>query len=599
MFDRCLPQGAGRRARGAGRKVRGGRRALRPAPCALLLLASLSACQAPQPAAPPPSDSPADRRRAALGDLDTGRFIRVADFESPAQLHDISLFPPPQDSAPAAPPIEITRTEFGGQAMRVPLTAHERLAVELEPATDSARPNDWRPYTLLLMNIRAAAAAACEITIECDGDPQRWSQTVQLYPMWCLLRFDLVELAECIDLTRIRRITWRLLTDDPTELWLDDLILSDNRKYLFGESTAAGELYVRRAGRYLEVGARGRLELAFDDGVIARATLGDGVNVAGPFGLGPWPIAMDLADGRPPARFFADPAAAVERAGRVLFASERIEEASPLRVVVTGEWRFIDSDFQQDTPPANLEVPPAQRWRYTIHRSGQVFIEVVSDAGDEGWPGRDFGYSLTFRGATRRDTPRSADSGPRLVAADPCQIDFGPGSASNVCWATFPRMTSLTTADSDDGAAVGFVAAGQPATERFRAVHGLRWSPTLTPRPLAEQFATLLADEPRCHMRAGRLRTDAPGDADADGFNEAEGCYELALDGNLLRCTFDQPERLLIDPMFRIDGAAGRQCWIYANGRAVQATARDATGRLLFTLPGIVRPPLLIEANVK
>lgn len=562
-----------------------------------ILLVAQTGCQAPQPAAGSTRKSPAVMLRDARGDLDTGRFIRVADFELPGDVHGLLLHPLPPDPESATPPIEIADDDFGGKAMRVRLSAPEHLSMECGGPAGADRPVDWRPYTLLLMSVRASRASDCEVAVECEESPRRWMQVVRAAPRWNLVRVDLADVAESVDLSRIRRITWRLLSEEPTELWIDDVILSDNRKYLLGGDSSAGDLYVCRSGRYLSVGVRRRFELSFDDGVIARATFGDGLNVSGPLGLGPWPMTMNLVEGRPPPRFIADPAAAFERDDRVLFATETVEEASPLRVVVVGEWRFLEPGVVSQAVEAG--APPGQRWRYTIHRSGQVFIESVSHAPDDGWLGRDFGYSLTFRGVVGRDAARGAEGGPRLAAADPAQIDFGPGLASNVCWAMFPPMTSLTTADSDDGAAVSFVATGRSGESQVRVVHALRWSATLTPRAQAEQFAALLTNPPRCDARAGRLRTDAAGDSNADGFNEAEGCFELALEDGLLRCVFDAGERMLIDPMFRVESARGRPCWIYANGRAIQSSARDAEGRVLFSLPGAVRLPLLIEINAR
>ena len=97
----------------------------------------------------------------------------------------------------------------------------------------------------------------------------------------------------------------------------------------------------------------------------------------------------------------------------------------------------------------------------------------------------------------------------------------------------------------------------------------------------------------------GSAVTDAFGDLDRDGFNESEGCYELALGDGLLRFTLQPGAFLRHQPTFRVHGTAGRQCWVYADGRIINRQGRDQRGELMFRLSRAISAPLTIELNTR
>jgi hypothetical protein len=88
---------------------------------------------------------------------------------------------------------------------------------------------------------------------------------------------------------------------------------------------------------------------------------------------------------------------------------------------------------------------------------------------------------------------------------------------------------------------------------------------------------------------------DAPGDLNHDGYNECEGCYELAADRGMARFTFDPGTLLRHRPAFRIAQTAGRRCWVYADGQIVGTLGRDRSGELCFVIPGVVITPRAVE----
>ncbi|MFQ6049307.1 MAG: hypothetical protein ACE5K7_08085, partial [Phycisphaerae bacterium] len=97
-------------------------------------------------------------------------------------------------------------------------------------------------------------------------------------------------------------------------------------------------------------------------------------------------------------------------------------------------------------------------------------------------------------------------------------------------------------------------------------------------------------------VRVGALVRNDPGDFNNDGFNESRGYYSIALDGGLARFSFNRPGQLRFYPTFKLYNSAGRQCWVYVDGRLIQRTWRDRQGRLLFQIDRIIDKPITVEA---
>src|SRR5690606_13758618 len=111
---------------------------------------------------------------------------------------------------------------------------------------------------------------------------------------------------------------------------------------------------------------------------------------------------------------------------------------------------------------------------------------------------------------------------------------------------------------------------------RLPAAHLL----TVWPSDMDSEAAAAIADDYRrpaaLAVHNGRLLRGRDGDFDRDGYNEAEGVYELELDDGLLRLRLDPGPAPRERVRLRVAGAAGRECWVYADGRIVQTVGRDA-----------------------
>ncbi len=124
------------------------------------------------------------------------------------------------------------------------------------------------------------------------------------------------------------------------------------------------------------------------------------------------------------------------------------------------------------------------------------------------------------------------------------------------------------------------------------------WPADLDAAADAEAFVADYQHPATIHVQQGRLRTDALGDLDHDGFNESQGVYELAADGAIVRFVFDPAGLLRPRPMFRIAGTAGRRCWVYVRGRILDVQSRDRFGDLLIVLDEVVTGPLTVEVTI-
>jgi hypothetical protein len=90
------------------------------------------------------------------------------------------------------------------------------------------------------------------------------------------------------------------------------------------------------------------------------------------------------------------------------------------------------------------------------------------------------------------------------------------------------------------------------------------------------------------------ILTDA-GDFNNDGFSEGVGHYAIRLDGNVARLQVDSGDRLRIGAAFKVIGIAGRDVWVYLDGRLIRQTYRIDNDTLLFAMPGAFEGEHLIE----
>lgn len=374
------------------------------------------------------------------------------------------------------------------------------------------------------------------------------------------------------------------------------------------EDARTGELYALHRDARFVVGSPGRFELEFADGVIvawrgepdvdAEGERPETSNLADRDGLGPWLVALPDDWAAPGSPGTGDPRWRVDW-GPAVAASQRVVEQSRFRTVIEGRWRFV-VDPERDAAPADVDARPGFTWRYTIYPHGAVYVHVAGHARGQAWPSARVGALLALR-ADAGFEPAAAAGHPGSRAGAAYVLAARPGrQRADMLWSWSPadlyaRFAPLTCDDADSELLlVGDLA----ANDELRSAFLLR----LWPHDLEgdEEARSLAADYQRpaaLRVATGRVVTDAPGDADGDGFNEAEGCYELSLERRGLRAEFDPGATIRFDPIVRVRGVEDRQAYVYVRGRSVNAVGRDAENNLLVRLARAVSSRATIEIH--
>ena len=359
------------------------------------------------------------RMQRVYPDLASGRFVCLADLNTLPQAALFRTLGPAGEEVEDQPGISVRRSidETGAGGLRVRLNGPEdRLVFDGERSAKLALLRDWQKYNLLLFNIHGPPGGLMlEFTVRSGTEtPLRSTRKLFAEPGWQLYRFDLAEIGEELDLADVRALSWRApRLSAPIDLYFDDFLLADNTRYLFGQDADEGELYVVSAGRRIVVGARGRFELAFSDGVIVEWHAGDEHNLTVRSGLGPWPVPLPEGWNRRRAEpiVYDDPELWAAWGERIA-ATQHVVEQSGFRVVLEGLWRFLR---KPDEPPAEPDpaATPEHSWRYAIYPSGQVYVRITSHARDAGWPDARVGYAVALneRSGFERVTPELAYGG--------------------------------------------------------------------------------------------------------------------------------------------------------------------------------------------
>ncbi len=541
------------------------------------------------------------RMRDTYADLASGRFISLADFETPGQeLLFRSVGVDGVAVRHAQPTLSIlrSRNETGGMGLKAVLAdANDQIVCDGQRARERVLVRDWRDYGLLLMSIYGPPQGLMlEFTLQSGQQtPLRWSRTVPVHAGWNLVRLDLAAAGDWINLADVRAMIWRApQSAAPIDLYIDDLIIADNTQPILGENAGPGEFHVYTRGRRLYVSVNERFALALADGQIVGWRSGGDDNLADPDGLGPWPVPLGEDWRKAPATALAydDPQIFADW-GTSVATTQRIVEATPFRVIVAGQWRFVSGDAPPRAEAAAGPDAAGHAWQYVIYPSGAVYVLAESRAPAAGWRAAHLGYAVAVDG---RRSFRRIDA--PAVDADTEAARFvlmsrtGSGRA-DLLWA-WPRATQFSCdrelASTDERRAAVIV--GDIATAPIvQTAHLLRFWPTdIDAAPEAASLASDYRTPATLTLTAGHLVTDVPGDLDRDGFNESEGTYELAQDGDALRYDLVCGPSLRYEPVFRVHNTAGRRCWVYARGRLVTDTGRDVDDNLLFRLGRVVNP---------
>ncbi|GMU84225.1 MAG: hypothetical protein AMXMBFR47_40950 [Planctomycetota bacterium] len=578
-----------------------------------LLSAILGGCQSPGPAAtpgsqpvtrpagpPPPSGATLARFQRAYPELASGRFIILADFNSPDQAAYCRVVD--AEGRPKAPPeisITLARNETGPGGLSSKLERKgDRVEFDLADAPD--RPTlvrDWSPYAIFLASLFGPPQGAV-IQLSISDDKNAWSRRFVARPGWNLLRVDLREIADTIDLRHIRSVAWSAPEiSAPLEIALDDFVLADNTRWILGDpATPPERLYAFSRGRRLHVGTAGRFEIAFADGQIVWWQGPADGNLAPLHGLGPWPtpLPLDWTLRREKPPVYDDPAN-YENWGVPADATQEVVESTPLRVVIRGQWRY-ESAENRATPIAER---PGHEWQYTVYADGRIYVRVRSEARSATWTQPLLGYALAVnqKGGFRR-----IRSEPAYAQREPVHFTlFSPQApaAPDLLWiphtpAQCAKQIELESADGRLAVTMGDLETA-PTVE---SAHLIRiWPTDLNGAPDAETFAADYQYPAKIDIRKGRLRTDLPGDLNADGFNESEGLCEVAMADGLLRFEFTPGRWIRHAPAIRIHGLDGRECWVYCDGRILTPAGHDGAGNPVFTLPRSTGRPMMVDVN--
>ncbi|HSW46044.1 MAG TPA: hypothetical protein VLM89_10785, partial [Phycisphaerae bacterium] len=240
-----------------------------------LMLAGCGPMATTRPAYEPALAPTTDRLVAAYGDLASKRFQILADFETPEQ-GSLFRFEAGGASNPMTITTERARPETGVGALKLALlNSSQRVAAVDSPDSRWGLFRDFSKYQMLLFSAfspRELGGFTFSVTSGTDTRLTYQHTRVFLKPGWNLIRIDLADMSEQINLADVREMQfWCDPLDTPIDLYLDDLILVDNRESLFGRPEGEpGDLYVLSQGRRLVVGASERFELVFHRGRIVQ-----------------------------------------------------------------------------------------------------------------------------------------------------------------------------------------------------------------------------------------------------------------------------------------------------------------------------------------
>ncbi len=546
-----------------------------------------------------------DRLVAAYEDLASKRFQVIADFEDPVQATLFRL-EPAGDKGTVGVSTDNAQLRTGVGSLKVTFpSAKSTLVCGTHPDSQWGFPRDWSKYNLLLVSVYSAGPlGGFAISAQSGTDrPMRFDNPpLLLEPGWNLIRLDLTDMAEQIDLTDMRAIELRCESiEAPVEINLDDLILVDNsRDLFFTPERQPGDLYVRAVGRRLAVGAIDRFELVFSHGRIRQwFDLGFQKtrihNLVGVGALGPNPSVVSGDE---------TPTALVENAARTLGTGTTLEtfqglvHASVLRIMLQGEWRF--------TPPnaAPAEGDPRLRWVYSVYRDGRVYVECTGSV-----PGSDAARQVAFtfccdatmdfkRVLAASSGSQGTDSAGRtgedfLLFSRPAK---GQGDLLVV---PFKTPVSGQVADTSDARSCGSWLMNSDGGQFSFAAMLRVWPPDIDS---PEQAAPMAADYRHplpLQIDAGQLVRTDPGDFDNDGFSEARGYYVLQLDGNIAKIRIDGLRNLRFSPVFKLVDVANRSVWIYLDGRQIRESILDEDGNLIFMVPGVLSREVLLEITAQ
>jgi hypothetical protein len=544
-------------------------------------------------------------------DLIENQYTVIADFETAHQLQLFSIEGP--DS-----PEKFKRDHKSG----VPLTGANGLRFVLRSSADTLvgdnrnEPTlrlvgDWRDYRLLQTSLYCPLKGLeLEIAIG-SGSGDEGAEALSLVPLkqgWNLLRLDLSDAAPVVDLSNVTRLSWRIIElAAPVELFIDDIILADNRTTFSGTpGEGEGGLYVQQEGRLINVGSPGRFELGFGNGQIVRWYALDrdrnkSVNLVGSAGaLGPIPVVLtdpdQVFDEDVP--FVSDGFSSL---GGLVSARQRIIEANNVVVIVECTWAFPDS--VQDVVDHRT---PFQRWTYTIYQTGQVFVtvECTSERGE--FKPESIGMVVSRRLVDDMVAGKHEPAGLHKDALLQ-HLSFAwleePKTKTGLFWVVYnsrqyPQLRGMVDEKSDITSVAAFGGRVDYPVHRAASMFTV-WPPGNCEESKRESQAIYYCQKMDVAIVVGELLTATKGDGDGNGFNEGLGAYMIKPDANQVHISLDGRRQPLVDPVFCIEGVEGREASVYFDYAIHQNVAQLSDGRLLIQIPQTITGESVLEVYLK
>lgn len=561
-----------------------------------MIMAASVGCEAPAPTTSI-GHTQVDRLMRVYPDLQSGRFVTIADFENPRHVDIVQM---KRASAGASYALDSNRgrSETGGACLAFTVAMpSDTLTISNVAAKEWYMRRDWRAYDLLMLSIHSPLPSLT-VGLSITGGPrsERFSTTttVKLEAGWNLARIDLAGVGERVPLRDVREIGLTVAgAPGPVTLLLDDIILTANRKTLLGDpDDPAGGLYALRVGRQWKIGARrpGRFELTFANGQIVgwynlEADPDRRRNLVWGTALGP---ALVTPDGL-----------GVDRAVSV---KSQIVELSEVRAVISSEWRPADrptSAFETRRPP------PIGKVVYTIYPTGQIFVRLTSPSGAAGPSTSQLGLAVSVAASseggletmmTEREKGKPSPHLPTYAAARM------PSNDSLLLYVVrdaegtmrVKRITSGSGSAADRTSFVVFPPEGAAPKTSWEC-HLLVGSSRQVDGSQVFARALGYAAPVLPHIELGFFEAVEGGETGQFGFDGGSGCFLIAPDRGRVRIILDGSLQPYFSPAFRISNPQRRDARVYVDHLIFDHAALDSQGNVVFQLPFTVDRRVMVE----
>lgn len=528
-----------------------------------------------------------DRLMEIYPELHQGRFVVIADFQNPNHMQLFQLISTSGRASFIFEPGRGRRETGAACGLFTSYANDDTLVISNDKASHWHMKRNWREFDLLMLSAHTTNRdVTLHISIEA-GPPGVYPAEETIVPMdrgWNHVRLDLAEAAEHLPVDDVRKITLTLSGSDKIiDLRLDDIILTSNRKELFGDSTnTTGNLYIQQVGRRWRIGAGGKFELTFANGqIVGWYNLSTDPyrlhNLVTGTILGPEPVVLD--DQKRLNRDFSS-------LGKVVVSHPKIIEMNSVRIVVVSDWRFVNH------PKNPLLDRPFQRWMYTIYPTGQIFVAVEATSATDSFNPEQMGLSVS--GANPAKNPVQtfvntiASDGENGNENQPI-FAWMRDTAVNTTMLFIPlHATDIIEQIDSTRESVSFVAVDVPGLKNIK-----RWISQLClttsselSKELAVMRATAFQHPPMPELEFGSFvptESIAGSGMTVHGFNPATGCYVIKPENGMVRFVLDHKQQWFT-PTFKIPDPHNRKVSVYINHMIYKNIARDRDGNLIFQL---------------